>query len=39
MLAHFAPHFHGGGVAVLLVLICLIVAIALVFAGTSKNKD
>jgi hypothetical protein len=39
MLAHFAPHFHGGGTLVFLILLGLVVVIALVFSGSSKDKD
>jgi len=39
LLAHIMPHFHAGGAAVFLVLLCLVVVIALVFAGSSKGKD
>ena len=39
MLAHIAPHFRAGGAAVFLILLGLVVVIALVFAGSSKDRD
>jgi hypothetical protein len=39
LLAHFAPHFHGGGALVFLILFCLVVVIGLVFSGSPKDKD
>jgi hypothetical protein len=39
MLAHFMPRFHGGGTLVFLILLGLVVAVALVFSGSSKDQD
>jgi hypothetical protein len=39
LLAHFMPDFHGGGALVFLILLGLVVVIALVFSGSSKDKD
>ncbi len=39
MLAHIAPHFRAGGAVVFLILLGLVVVIALVFSGSSKDKD
>jgi hypothetical protein len=39
MWAHIAPHFRAGGAVVFLILLGLVVVIALVFAGSSKDKD
>ncbi|MGA2868476.1 MAG: hypothetical protein ABSF34_04865 [Verrucomicrobiota bacterium] len=39
ILAHIMPHFRAGGSAVFLILLGLVVVIALVFAGSSKDKD
>ena len=39
ILAHLMPHFRAGGAAVFLILLGVIAVIALVFAGSSKDKD
>jgi hypothetical protein len=39
ILAHIMPHFRVGGAGVFLILFGLVVVIALVFAGSSKDKD
>jgi len=39
MLAHIALRFHALGAVFFLILLALIVTVALIFAGGSKDKD